>query len=36
MLVFGHSPGRIAIVEIFGAIGSSIRTTEYVRIFRAL
>ena len=36
MLVFGHSPGRIAIVEVFGALGSSIRTTEYVRIFRAL
>jgi len=36
MLALWQSPNRIAVVEIFGALGSSIRTTEYVRIFRSL
>jgi protease-4 len=30
------NPERIAVVEITGAIGSAVRTAEYVRIFRSL
>lgn len=30
------NPARIAVTELFGAIGSPARTTEYVRMFRAL
>ncbi len=36
MLALWYNPARIAIVEVFGALGSAIRTTEYVRIFRSL
>lgn len=38
MLVLGGllSSGRIAVVEVFGALGSSVRTAEFVRTFRAL
>jgi len=30
------NPERIAVVEVFGALGSAVRTAEFVRIFRAL
>ena len=30
------NPDRIAVTELFGAIGSPARTTEYVRMFRAM
>ena len=30
------NPERIAVVEVFGALGSTVRTAEFVRIFRAL
>lgn len=30
------SPDRIAVVEVSGALGSAVRTTEFVRIFRSL
>jgi protease-4 len=30
------NPNRIAVTELFGAIGSPVRTTEYVRMFRAI
>lgn len=30
------NPDRIAVTELFGAIGSPARTTEYVRMFRAI
>lgn len=38
MLVLGGlgRSGRIAVVEVFGALGSTVRTTEFVRTFRAL
>ena len=30
------NPERIAVVEVSGALGSAVRTTDYVRIFRSL
>ncbi len=36
MLAVWGSPSRIAIVELFGAIGSAVRTSEFVRLFRGL
>jgi protease-4 len=36
MFVLWGSPQRIAIVELFGAIGSAVRTSEFVRLFRGL
>ena len=30
------NPERIAVVEVFGALGSAVRTAEFVRIFRSL
>jgi len=36
MLTRWLNPERIAVVEITGAIGSAVRTAEYVRIFRSL
>lgn len=36
MLALWHNPSRIAMIEVFGALGSAIRTTEYVRMFRSL
>lgn len=34
--ILNINPDRIAVTELFGAIGSPARTTEYIRMFRAI
>lgn len=36
MLALWGSPSKIAVVELFGALGSAVRTSEFVRLFRGL